>query len=441
MTATTQDYSLKNRLLTEFELQKTGLLLDNPLLDNFRSGAAKAFSEAGFPNKKVEDYKYLRFDKLERADLSVPFTPDQVDLNQAIEKAIIPDEAIHIRIINGFPDLSNLNQELISEELEILSLGEAIRNNNKHVLSLLGTLVKPSSDAFAALNSAMFMGGVFIHVKKNHTANRPVFISEINDSSQGAFAQTRILFLAESNSEISVFHHQTNANCNSPAFANTVIEAELEKSARVTWTCIQEEGPSAMHILNTGVHIYAEAVLTHIMVSLSGGLIRNNTSMVMEEARAEGHLLGYYHPKGEETIDNHTVADHRKPHCNSNELYKGVIDGKGTAVFNGKIFVQKDAQKTNAFQSNKNILLSEGSTVNTKPQLEIYADDVKCSHGSSTGLFDADQIFYLRARGLSLKSARKLLLKAYADEVFERIPSEKVKEYLGRSIESLIEQE
>ena len=441
MTATTQGFSLKNKLLTEFELQKTGLLLENPLLDNFRSGAAKAFSETGFPTKRIEDYKYLRFEKLERADLSVPFTPEKLEANAVIEGKLIPDNAIHIKLINGFPDLKGLDKEEISKNLEIVSLGEAIRSNNKHVLSLLGTLVKPSSDSFAALNSAMFMDGVFIRIKENYQADRPLFISEINDSSQGAFSQNRILFLAEPNSEISVFHHQSNASLSNVAFANTVIEAELEKSSRVKWTCIQEENPSSMHITNSGIHIYTEAVLTHIMVSLSGGLIRNNTSMIMEEARAEGHLLGYYHPKGDETIDNHTVADHRKPHCNSNELYKGVVDGKGTAVFNGKIFVQKDAQKTNAFQSNKNILLSEGSTVNTKPQLEIYADDVKCSHGSSTGLFDADQIFYLRARGLSLKSARKLLLKAYTEEVFDKIPDEKVKDYLELRIESLIEQE
>jgi Fe-S cluster assembly protein SufD len=149
-------------------------------------------------------------------------------------------------------------------------------------------------------------------------------------------------------------------------------------------------------------------------------------------------LYGYYHPSQDEVIDNHTLVEHRKANCESNELYKGVVDGNGTAVFNGKVFVEKDAQKTNAFQSNKNILLSEGGSVNTKPQLEIYADDVKCSHGSSTGILDPDQVFYLRSRGLSLEKARALLLHAYAGEVLEQIHDETLREKLALRIEQLI---
>jgi len=159
----------------------------------------------------------------------------------------------------------------------------------------------------------------------------------------------------------------------------------------------------------------------------------------MDGEHIESHLNGLYLTAGNQMVDNHTLVDHRKPNCNSNELYKGIIDGKSTATFNGKIFVRKDAQKTNAFQSNKNILLSEAGTINTKPQLEIYADDVKCSHGASTGKLDEDKIFYLRARGLSPESAKKLLMHAFASEVVNTVKIEPLQEYIEGKIFKVFE--
>ncbi|MEZ5173819.1 MAG: SufD family Fe-S cluster assembly protein [Bacteroidia bacterium] len=364
MTATTQGISLKERLLAEFEIRKTGLLLDNPLLDNFRSSSAAAFAASGFPTRKDEEYKYLRFEKLSKAEISVPFTAPELSKSNKAGTTAIPENAIEVSIVNGFPVFNRNGLEFQPEGLEILHLGEAIRNNNKHVISLLGTIVKPGTDPFSALNSAMFMDGIFIHLKKNANLNQALVIHEITEAGSSAFAQNRILLLAEQNSAMQVYHLQT-AN-GTETYANTVVEAELERNAHVTWTCVQDENRDSIHITNSGTHIYSGAVFNHILVSLGGSLCRNNTALVMEEEGSEGHLYGYYHPKGEESIDNHTVVDHRKPNCNSNELYKGVVSGKGTAVFNGKIFVQKDAQKTNAFQSNKNILLSEGASVNTQ---------------------------------------------------------------------------
>ena len=167
---------------------------------------------------------------------------------------------------------------------------------------------------------------------------------------------------------------------------------------------------------------------------MSGSLVRNNLNIVLDGEHIETHLNGLYLTNGNQVVDTHTVVDHRKPNCNSNELYKGIIEGKSSATFNGKIFVRKDAQKTNAFQSNKNILLSDDGTINTKPQLEIYADDVKCSHGTSTGKLDADKIFYLRARGLSEASAKKLLMHAFASEVVNTIKIEALREYVEEKI-------
>jgi len=157
-------------------------------------------------------------------------------------------------------------------------------------------------------------------------------------------------------------------------------------------------------------------------------------TLVLDGEHSESHLNGLYLTAGNQVVDNHTVVDHRKPNCNSSELYKGIINGKSTATFNGKIFVRKDAQKTNAFQSNKNILLGEAGTINTKPQLEIYADDVKCSHGTSTGKLDEDKIVYLRARGLSTESAKKILMYAFASEVVDTIKIEPLRKYIEGKI-------
>jgi Fe-S cluster assembly protein SufD len=167
---------------------------------------------------------------------------------------------------------------------------------------------------------------------------------------------------------------------------------------------------------------------------LDGGIVRNNLNIAMEAEHSESHFYGLYFLKGNSHVDNHTVVDNVKPHCESNELYKGIVDDNGTAVFNGKIFVQRDAQKTNAFQSNKNILLSENASVNTKPQLEIFADDVKCSHGCTVGQLDEEGMFYLRSRGISERAAKSLLVHAFAIDILEHIKPEPIREYVDRLI-------
>jgi Fe-S cluster assembly protein SufD len=176
-----------------------------------------------------------------------------------------------------------------------------------------------------------------------------------------------------------------------------------------------------------------------VTISLNGAIVRNNLNIAMEAEYSESHFYGLYFLKGNSHVDNHTVVDNVKPNCVSNELYKGIVDDKGTAVFNGKIFVQRDAQKTNAFQSNKNILLSENATVNTKPQLEIYADDVKCSHGCTVGQLDEESLFYMRSRGITEKAAKSLLVHAFALDVLEHIRLEPIREYVDHIISERLE--
>jgi Fe-S cluster assembly protein SufD len=176
-----------------------------------------------------------------------------------------------------------------------------------------------------------------------------------------------------------------------------------------------------------------------VIISLNGDIVRNNLNIVFDAEYCESHLYGLYCLKGQTHIDNHTVVDNVKPHCFSNELYKGIMDENATGVFNGKIFVRKDAQKTNAYQSNKNILLSENASVNTKPQLEIFADDVKCSHGCTVGSLDEEALFYLRSRGLNKENARSLLLRAFAIDILEKIQLEPIRSYVEKLISQRLE--
>lgn len=439
MTATLQGISLKDRLMSEYELQRTALLLNNPLLERFREAAAKSFAEKGFPARKDEEYRYLQFNDILHPDLSAPFAPNIAsNATMQIDFSLIDSSAPLIVLSNGFfnAELSQLNG--LPEACTVMSLAAAIQQNDKHALSVLGTLAKPAKDVFVALNSALFMDGVFIYIPKGVILEKPIQIIQHIQSDDCIFAQPRILLVAEKHTQARIVHHNQSTRNMSRSVSNSVIEIELEEGAQVEWVSVQEEGETTGNIVSTESHVRKHANLRHISVALSGVLVRNNLNIVLDEENCEGHLYGYYHPSQNEVIDNHTLVEHRKPHCESNELYKGVVDGNGIAVFNGKVFVEKDAQKTNAFQSNKNILLSEGGSVNTKPQLEIYADDVKCSHGSSTGVLDADQLFYLRSRGLRIEKARALLLNAYAGEVLEQIHNEELREKLSSRIEKLI---
>jgi Fe-S cluster assembly protein SufD len=197
---------------------------------------------------------------------------------------------------------------------------------------------------------------------------------------------------------------------------------------------IQNDSPNASQVNTTHIRQVGKSLVNTVTVSLDGGIVRNNLNIAMEAEHSESHFYGLYFLKGNTHVDNHTVVDNVKPHCESNELYKGVVDDRATAVFNGKIFVQKDAQKTNAYQSNKNLLLSNEASVNTKPQLEIFADDVKCSHGCTVGQLDEEAFFYLRSRGISEKAAKSLLIHAFAVDILEHIKPEKVRAYVDRLI-------
>jgi Fe-S cluster assembly protein SufD len=223
------------------------------------------------------------------------------------------------------------------------------------------------------------------------------------------------------------------------SFTSAVTEVVLEKDARVDFYTIQDDAAHASQVNTLHFRQLDPSYIHAVTVSLNGSLVRNNLNIALEAEHSEAHLYGLYFLKGKTHVDNHTVVDHRQPNCPSNELYKGIIDEQSTAVFNGKIFVQPQAQKTNAYQSNKNILLSGEATVNTKPQLEIFADDVKCSHGCTVGQLDEEGLFYLQSRGIPEKMARALLVHSFAMDILEHIHLPLIREFVDELIENRLD--
>jgi Fe-S cluster assembly protein SufD len=248
---------------------------------------------------------------------------------------------------------------------------------------------------------------------------------------------SRNLIELEESSEATIIEEQLIIG-KGKVFSNYLSEKFVAENAKLTTVLFQNEGTSGFSVNTSQVEVQGSGRYDNTTVTLSGQLVRNNHNVELLGENAEAHLNGLFSASGTQLVDNHTLMDHQVPHCESNELYKGIVNDKSTGVFNGKIFVRKDAQKTNAYQSSKNILLSDDATINTKPQLEIYANDVKCSHGTSTGKVDENALFYLNARGIGKDSARRLLLNSFALEVIDKIEVESLREKITTLFETRI---
>ncbi len=317
-----------------------------------------------------------------------------------------------------------------AEQISIQPLRQALENNPEEVNQWFGKMADSKDEAFTALNTAFANEGVFINVPAGKIVEHPVLLYFITDSrSENIGAQPRNLVVIGERAEVKITETFLGVGENF-SFTNIVSEIHVAKEAHVTYFKVQNEGTSASHIGTTQVRMEDRSHFYSATVSLNGAFIRNNLNIKLDGEYCETFMYGLYFPDGKQHIDNHTIADHRKPNSQSNELYKGVLRGKSTGVFNGKIFVREDAQKTNAFQSCKNVVLSPDATMNTKPQLEIFADDVKCSHGTTTGQLDEEALFYLRSRGISRAEALNLLMFAFCEDVITQIKIEPIQEYL-----------
>lgn len=420
--------TIKEKLISEFEESKK-ILFGNTRL---RDQAIESFCKQGIPTRKNEEYKYTPVDLMLKEEFY--FTANKNCSNEQIEHLKFLKGAYVAIIENGIfmEGLSNLNN--LPNGLTICSLADAAKNNSTVFEKYYAQYADINADPFIALNTAMAKDGVFIYIAKNAIIEKPIHIIDISTTFENIMIQPRNLIVVDENAQAKIIESFETLDSNAITFSNALTEIVINENAIVDYYKIQDEKELGNLVNTTQIIQKKQSIFSIHTFTLSGSLVRNNLTLVLDGEHIGSHLNGLYLTAGNQVVDNHTVVDHRKPNCNSNELYKGIIDGKSTATFNGKVFVRKDAQKTNAFQSNKNILLSEDGTINTKPQLEIYADDVKCSHGTSTGKLDEEKIFYLLSRGLGTDSAKKLLMNAFASEVVDTITIEPLREYIEGKI-------
>lgn len=406
-------------------------------IKSMRDEAFTEFTQTGIPTVKHEEWKYTRINDFFNKDYH--FTTDLKEQSFTaadLEALQLPghEEANLVVFVNG-----HFHQELShtrSEELEILPLQEATAHQQygSIVKEHLGHSADYHKDGINALNTAFIQEGVFVHIFKSREASHPIYLYNITDARKGnIFAQPRSLVHVAQNARVQIVETFVTIGSDE-SFTNQVIEAIVEKDAVFDLYKIQNDAPNSKVVSTTHVHQTGKSIANVVTVSLNGGLIRNNLNMVMSAEYCEANLFGLYLGDQQTHIDNHTVVDNRQPNCLSNELYKGVLNGNATGVFNGKIFVRQIAQKTNAYQSNRNILLSENAGVNTKPQLEIFADDVKCSHGCTVGRLDEDALFYMRSRGIEEKTATSLLLHGFALDILEKINNKNARDFVERLV-------
>jgi Fe-S cluster assembly protein SufD len=436
MSLVSEKISSTDKLVSDFEAVKKALP-GNSFVQNIRQKAIEKFAALGIPARKNEEYKYSNVQKLFSETVALNVTESSLKI-ASVEKYIIPNLNAHIVVlVNGFfsKELSSLNN--LDKTVVVSSLQKAFEKYPELVEKHFSTCADVNSDAFIALNTAYAADGVFISVPDNAVVEKPIHIinlisapSPLGKVGMGLLFFPRNLFVVGKNAQMQLVETYETHDLPVKAISTSVTEIAIDENAKVQYYRLQNDCENGQQINTVSASQQRNSHFDTNTVTLSGGWVRNNLNIALNGENCESHLNGLFITSDTQHVDNHTLVDHRKPHCESNQTYKGILDGKSTGIFNGKIFVQRDAQKTNAYQSSKNILLSDDATINAKPQLEIYADDVKCSHGSSTGKIDEDALFYLRARGLGIESARKLLLHAFVNDVMQTIRIDALRDYL-----------
>jgi Fe-S cluster assembly protein SufD len=402
--------------------------------DPVRKTALEVFQQLGLPGNKHEEYKHTPIARELEKNFSFQ-QPAADPLLNDVREYLIPDlEANVIVFLNGIYSPVHSSVTAPASQISIENLSEALASKNILAVEHFNQHIGQRSDAFAAWNTADWNAGVFIHVPDKAVVEKPVVFLYINDSTSGeVIATNRNLIVTGKNSEVTIVEKFNSAGA-ANHFTNLVNEIVVSDNARLEYYSIQNDRGHRYQFTQTEIYQKNSSRVNTYTFNLQGKLLRTNLHLIIDGEGIESHMYGLYLLTGDSVADNHTVVDHKRPNSLTNELYKGIMDESSRGVFNGKIFVRPQAQKTNAFQANRNILLSDKATVNTKPQLEIWADDVKCSHGCTTGQLDEEALFYLRARGIDKNAARAMMLYAFAGEITEKIPHAGIRAYVDMAI-------
>ncbi|MEX2632869.1 MAG: Fe-S cluster assembly protein SufD [Balneolales bacterium] len=388
------------------------------------------------PTTKHEEWKYTDLKPLAKHSFIPGDTIKEVgEVNEVSNFVFEESETQHLTFVNGVyrEDLSVA--EGLPNGVRVGNLAEADPEYQKHIEEHLGKHAKYGDDPFTPFNAGNLRDGAFIYVPKETKLENPVQLLFIStDADKPFFTTPRVLIIGERHSEITVVEDYVSLAEN-VYFNTSVSEIVLDEGAKLTHVKLQRESKKAYHISRIATSIKKDSDYRSYAVHLGALLSRSDVRAVQLDQNTHCTLDGLVLVNGNQHSDTHSVMDHTMPNCTSHQLHKCIVDGHGTSTFNGKIFVQQDAQQTNAFQENRNLLLSDDGTVNTKPQLEIWADDVKCSHGATIGQLNEDQVFYLKSRGLSDHKSRQILSYGFALDVIESIPIPSIQKRLAIEVD------
>jgi Fe-S cluster assembly protein SufD len=424
---------LKEKLISSFMAFEEQLDLSSPIHE-MRTRSLNQFEEIGFPTKKEEAWKYTSIAKLLKNDYSIfPKKETTIELKNVKKYFLYDIDTYKIVFIDGVysPFLSDTTHDGIDVCLMSAAL---TRDKYKSIIEKYLNTIAKQDDSLTALNTAFTKEGAYIFIPKSVVAEKPIQIIHFSTSEQGPMLlQPRNLIVAEENSQVQIFErHQSLVS--HQVLTNSVTEIFAAENAIVDYYKVQNDLEEASLIDNTYVSQKGKSHVSVHTFSFGGKLIRNNLNFYQKGEYIDSTMKGITIIGDKQHVDHYTLVDHAQPNCESHQDYKGIYADKSVGVFNGKIYVNQIAQKTNAFQKNNNILLDDTATINTKPQLEIFADDVKCSHGCTIGQLDKDALFYLRSRGIPKKEAKGLLTYAFANNVLESVKIPAIKTRINKLI-------
>jgi Fe-S cluster assembly protein SufD len=437
MSVIVEKADLTLKYIAQYNEVKELLFKDSSDIINVRRRKAfQDFVEQGIPTRKNENYKYTNLHPYFAEDYKFVISKEETDANLTeIFRCNVPQLNTHLNLIfNGWFYDKNVKTGKLPKGVILDSLENMAKSSPELLQKYYGNTADTETDAMVALNTAFAKDGYFLYVPKNVIFENPIQIINLLKSEFNTFSTQRNLIIIEAgaSAQLILCDHTLNSN---RYLSNSVTEIFVEENANLDYYTVQNQHNNSSSINSVFIQQEQNSNVTTHTVSLHGGVIRNNLKIKINGENAEANMFGIAFLDKNQHIDNATQVIHAKPHCQSNQIYKYVLDNKSTGAFSGRIHVARDAQKTNAFQRNNNLLLTDTATMQTKPQLIIDADDVKCSHGATVGQIDEEALFYLRARGIEEDKARMMMMNAFAHEVVQQIKVEALRERIDELIE------
>jgi Fe-S cluster assembly protein SufD len=422
--------------LQEFEALSGTVTTDAPeWLEPIRRAAMDRFARTGFPGPRDEEWRFTPVGPIAQGSWRPAAGAHGVTREQLKPFVFGHPEWTNLVFVNGVFDELLSSVGVLPPGLRVGSLAEALRSDGAILEAHLGRHAPSESSPFTALSTAFMREGALVHVPANTDVTRPVhLVFVVTKEAAGSVSHPRSLIVVERGARVSVIESYVTLAPGATYWTNAVTEVVAGANSWIEHTRIQRESERAYHIGSTHVDQQRDSHYRSFTMAMGGALARHNLHVRLNDENIETLMYGLYLSRGEQVVDNHTAIYHDRPNCRSWEVYKGVLDDRSRAVFNGKVFVKPEAQKTDAKQTNRNLLLSDAAKVNTKPQLEIFADDVKCTHGATVGRLDDVALFYARSRGVPAAEAQRLLTYAFAAEVIEEVALEPVRDELERLV-------